>query len=1213
MVVSLDALAATPAVVTEDGAELDLETLIAAVEADLDGERYQAAIARIAGVVLDDLPASAWERLVATALRCRIYGGEPIDRVIVDARRLLPRARPGKPRAMIHAEIAFGLATKRVERLARAAAADVDDEWPEGSLGPAIEGWIGLQFDRRDDAVAAYQRATERLEPHRGWMGLARVRYVTGDFDGALAALAQVGDQPRTRAGALRMRADIARIRGEWPSFLERVEAILAATPGGDHRRGDLLDRASALFALGRRDDGLEVYRALWREDEADSVGRFAREVLNTVEREQGAGGRLMLPRFPTVAQKRNYCGPATLELVLRSLGIDVGQDDIAPQVKKETGSSVLAMTRYLESHGLVTRRFEGDAARFRTCVELGLPVIVEEEYSTTSHVAVVIGIDDGLGLLFVQDPMTHVTSERLIKTQGTLGAMYRNAAIVAIRPDDTERAAVLDRAGVLDQAHLRLVDSCADDELALDNEEVLRRCDRALALVEDYPLAWNRRTQALLHQMFRFRTANNGARFVSELRKARVRYHDQEWPHLLHATYLMDDSRHEEALIELETALRLDPQDSNTAQDIAECHMQLQRRDEATAAFWKTLGIDPTHVRATENFAGHALDGGDLDLAAHLSACALEMSPQNPFNYLVASRTAAARGELDAALGLARRAVEVNPDYVHGHLHLARQLAARGDDASSAEATRIYLELTAKHPYWFEPRGRAARRLELAGRAGEAVELLLAGLEIAQDEPVELLRHLTDILLEAGDDDEAVSAAERFAGQRPTVGMLEVLWDTLDAADRTIASRDATATFLASNDRSPFACAQHAARITGLGEDSDREAERLLRIAVTASPTYGHARRQLAELLVRDRPDEAVALLRAAPPGDAHDELLRASLLADLGRFADARAAMATVPDDGSWPVQEVWNRVVLGADGPAAARDRLGDEPRDHRARLAFSLALRDDAAVGALFAGLPAGDVCGQLLAVVAADADDRWRDELERRIAARLAVPSLGHVDRRYLAAVRAGNDAARGDRAALDRLLASERNLHRLADAIASLHQRRQRDLVLEVREALAARPDRAAAAAEGARAAAMRGQHGEAIRRARAAIEHFPRSPGGHAVLAVELAMVGKERPAAVAAEAGLALPAPWVDTLEAAALTALLSGEIATARERAERASRKAVATGYGDGAHNVLAAVRAALAGDPAGVERARDHEDLHVDPASRLWTRLMSIAGR
>ena len=85
----------------------DLEALIAAVDADLDGERYKAASARIAAVDLDALPADAWERLVATALRCRIYGGEPIDRVIVDAHRLLPRARPGRPRAMIHAEMAL--------------------------------------------------------------------------------------------------------------------------------------------------------------------------------------------------------------------------------------------------------------------------------------------------------------------------------------------------------------------------------------------------------------------------------------------------------------------------------------------------------------------------------------------------------------------------------------------------------------------------------------------------------------------------------------------------------------------------------------------------------------------------------------------------------------------------------------------------------------------------------------------------------------------------------------------------------------------------------------------------------------------------------------------------------------------------------------------------------------------------------------------------
>ena len=87
------------------------------------------------------------------------------------------------------------------------------------------------------------------------------------------------------------------------------------------------------------------------------------------------------------------------------------------------------------------------------------MPVIVEEEYSTTSHVAVAIGVDEELGLLFVQDPMTHVTSERLISAERHLGALYRNAAIVAFRPEESAIVEKLDEADVRDTEHLRLVD----------------------------------------------------------------------------------------------------------------------------------------------------------------------------------------------------------------------------------------------------------------------------------------------------------------------------------------------------------------------------------------------------------------------------------------------------------------------------------------------------------------------------------------------------------------------------------------------------------------------------------------------------------------------------------------------------------------------------------------------------------------------------------
>jgi tetratricopeptide (TPR) repeat protein len=1196
----------------------DIAAALAAIEADLDHERFRAAIAKTDAIDLEGLALADWETLVPIALRCRIYAGEAVDRIVVDARGWLRRdGISDAARAQIHAQIAYGLTAKRCRALAVADAEACDLAAPASSLGPSVKGWIALAFDDREVAEAAYRDAAARAEPHRGWMGLARVRYVVGDFEGALAALKEL-DHPRTRCAALRLRADVARVRGDWPAFLDLVEAILAATEGGDHRRHDRLDRASALFALERRAEGIEAYRELWRSDEHDDAGKFAREVLNVVERSGASAHRVMLPRFPTVTQKRNYCGPATLELVLRSLGIDVDQDDIAPQVKRDRGSSILAMTSYLESHGLETRRFEGDATRFRACIDLGLPVIVEEEYSISSHVAVVIGVDEGLGLLYVQDPMTHVTSERLLKTQGNLGAMYRNASIVAVRADDAAARARLDAAGVIDQPHLRIVDSCADPQIAEDFEEILRRCNRALELVEDYPLAWYRRLQALWMQAVRVRTGNNLGRFTLELRRARVRYHDQEWPHLLHAAYLMDDGRFEEALIELEHALRIDSHDSNTAQDVAECHMQAGRRDEATAAFWKTLSIDPTHVRATENFAAHALDGGDTELAAHLAACALEMAPQNPFNHLTQSRVARAQGREADALTSARKCVEVQPEYIHGPLHLASLLTTLADEAAQGEATTIYLELAKKFPYWFEPRWRAARRLERAGKTADAVDLLLAGLEVAQDDPVDLVRPLTEILLEAGDDEGATAMAERFASQRPTVAMLEILWDVLRAGERNARVREATAEFLASNQKSPFASAQHAIDLIGLGPNEDAEAEALLRQALLGSPTYHFARRRLAELLGRDRPDEALAILAAAPAGEDDHKVSAAAILCDQERYDEARAMLAGIGGE-DFTAQDVWQRAWLGADAPEEAAARLAaasDLPARRVAlgRFAFLVAAGQFAAAEEAARALPAGDAHAQDLLVLASDGDDRFRAHLERELTAAVAAPSTAHVRRRYLAAVLDGSRAAGGDRAGLAARLGNEGNLQRVVDMLRSLSETRHRELIAEVRGAIAARPPRAATAIDGAYAAAMHGDHATAIERARDLLDDHPDHRVAHMFLTVELALRGEpdDLEAARLSAAWLErTPSPLPGFLQGVALIRFLDGDRDAADRLSRRADRMLTAYGFAPDALPVTTALRAALAGDRATIERLRALPGAHFDPSSSLWDRLTSMS--
>jgi hypothetical protein len=96
----------------------DFDAITDQIERDLDAERYEQAIERARSLDLEACPADAWERLMPTVLRCRRYGGEPADKIVIATRALLERARPGRARAMLHAEIAYCLVEKRVPALA---------------------------------------------------------------------------------------------------------------------------------------------------------------------------------------------------------------------------------------------------------------------------------------------------------------------------------------------------------------------------------------------------------------------------------------------------------------------------------------------------------------------------------------------------------------------------------------------------------------------------------------------------------------------------------------------------------------------------------------------------------------------------------------------------------------------------------------------------------------------------------------------------------------------------------------------------------------------------------------------------------------------------------------------------------------------------------------------------------------------------------------
>lgn len=103
--------------------------------------------------------------------------------------------------------------------------------------------------------------------------------------------------------------------------------------------------------------------------------------------------------------QKLNYCVPASLSLILQAFGQKATQDDIAAHVFDVTGSKLQTTMSYMETLGFSARYFKGTIERYKTFIDAGVPVLLSMMIENSAHVQVVVGYDDRLQALIIQDP----------------------------------------------------------------------------------------------------------------------------------------------------------------------------------------------------------------------------------------------------------------------------------------------------------------------------------------------------------------------------------------------------------------------------------------------------------------------------------------------------------------------------------------------------------------------------------------------------------------------------------------------------------------------------------------------------------------------------------------------------------------------------------------------------------------------------------------
>jgi ABC-type bacteriocin/lantibiotic exporter with double-glycine peptidase domain len=110
----------------------------------------------------------------------------------------------------------------------------------------------------------------------------------------------------------------------------------------------------------------------------------------------------------PFVPQVKDTCGAASLAMVMRYWGRDVGQDEIAGRLLQKDlhGIRGSALQDFAAARGMTAIAYQGDLAQMRDYLAKGRPLIVAWKLGRGRfHDVVVVGYDETAREVLVNDP----------------------------------------------------------------------------------------------------------------------------------------------------------------------------------------------------------------------------------------------------------------------------------------------------------------------------------------------------------------------------------------------------------------------------------------------------------------------------------------------------------------------------------------------------------------------------------------------------------------------------------------------------------------------------------------------------------------------------------------------------------------------------------------------------------------------------------------
>lgn len=688
------------------------------------------------------------------------------------ASRLPPAARdPIVLEATLELARAFG--RKRTRELADAEIRRAMELAPKDPDVLCTAAEVLVDFDDRPNAVERY-RAACALGPageRKGRAGWANVAMLLGQFDEAHAHLNALGTPRSGEPQVRRTRVRLLTAQQRWSDVVAVYDEMARANPKTDYSEHDAYERATAMYRSGWFPHALAAFDTLGKVADKGYYVELARRCARLLARPDITQKRWRrLPAFPTVAQLRDHCGPASCELYLRYFGVPASQIEVARAVKEpDSGTPVYRMRRFLEQAGFHARRIEAELPMLRRLIDVGVPVIMEERYAQSGHVAVAVGYDDIREVLEVQDPMSHEIRETRYEELAKLRDFSNHGALIAVPRHDLARIATLDQVGAVECQYIALIDQAwaLQDEGKL--EEADRCAEQSLALRRDYELTWFYKFERAMDRAGKSRGGEAQLELFKIAAEVAAIWPDQDWPEKLRGQALASDGRFAEALTALERARERDPDDARTWAQIGACQVALGRKDDAFESLKQALRRNPSHPTANARLADLCFERGDLARASQLCDAARRLAPNFALTHDVHGRILMKRKDDEGATAAFRRALALDPARVATMLDCAKCQARVGRIDDAVQTLEAGIKGPSSEGYF---RGEIARLLFENGQPQRAMTIAKAALSASATD-AHLMSTLGACQLATGDHAAGIATLRAALALAPTASWI--------------------------------------------------------------------------------------------------------------------------------------------------------------------------------------------------------------------------------------------------------------------------------------------------------------------------------------------------------------------------------------------------------------------------------------------------------